>query len=703
MGMMPSRGLRFPGLSAVGQSAAGLAAGLATAPLPAPTGTGTLSPTAILDLSVPATWLLGRDPDGVTDDMPAIQAYLDDSTTNRFVRFEGRANDYLAKTTLNVRGKHGLHLVGYNGGRISGHSTLAKAVLSTWNSGDAVSYAAGTGLMQQLTGNALTGRTRPGDTVLPPFATIGDAANYVAGDYVMIRCGEVTTLVPICEMNKVRSVNTGTGVLTLEWPINWRYRDMGDGKDYSVTLITNLVTERLRLVDLHLKHATFRPLNLFHFVDLWTRGLTLQGLGAVAMRARHFDVEYRSIIEGTWNSNCRPYGGGIDAGSCNGRIKAIVTSQGLAIVHFHEGLANIEVDVDVQCGTTDAGPSESWPVVSVKACTRNLHFKRVKIVNAPGGGPAFASAQSSAYPGIGNHNLVVDSLTIEGTVTTGRALDHETNQGVATIKHLDASGAVVPTAGTNTGTAASSKLAKQITLIAAAGLGASTGTQDGEPYWQCADATATGVQYEEDIPPGGWTHAELAVETENYDDATSGHSIVWLERYRTAAAGTACDYTGNPDTTLTQAYDAAGSPRMVRMVKSLGRAGRVGFSLLRNGAAGSDTLTGNARIRRATLTYYVALGDADQGLQPVVLTNVGASSFATILAASTVGAIWEIKIAGPTNADYAIGTVIGGTTPVIVGAANLGDFALAVNSTNIRITNANAAAKLAKGSIVRIA
>jgi hypothetical protein len=675
----------------------------ATAGLPAPVGTGTLSTTAILDLSVSASWLLGRDPNGTSDDMPAIQAYLDDAATNRFVRFEGRSNPYLAKTTLNVRGKHGLHLVGYNGGRIDGHSSLTKAVLSTWNSGDAISYAAGTGLMQQLTGNALTGRTRPGDTVLPAFNTIGDAANYTAGDYVMIRCGEVTTGVPLCEMNKVRSVNTGTGVLTLEWPLNWRYRDMGDGKDYSVTLLTNLVTERVRLVDLHVKHATFRPTNLFHLVDFLVRGCTFQGLGAVGMRARHFDLEYRSIVEGTWTTNCRPYGAGIDAGSSNGRLKATVTSQGLAIVHLHESLANIEFDLDVQCGPTDPGPSESWPVVSVKACTRNLHFKRVRVVNSPGGGPAFASAQSTAYPGIGNHNLVVDSLTVEGTVTTGRALDHETNQGVATIKHVDASGAVVPTAGTNTGTAASAKLAKQITLIAAAGAAASTGTQDGEPYWQCADATATGVQYEEDVPPGGWTHAELAVETENYDDATSGHSIVWLVRYRTSAAGTACDYTGNQDTTLTLAYDGAGSPRMVRMVKALGRAGRVGFNLLRNGAGGSDTVAGNARIRRATLTYYVALGDGDQGIQPVVSTNVGASSFSTILAASTVGAIWEIKVAGPTNADYALGTVIGGTTPVIVGAANLGDLALAVNSTNIRVTNANASAKLVKGSIVRVA
>lgn len=536
--------------------------------------------------------------DGVTDDRPAFQAAVDYLKTSeaktRRLLISKTAAGYYINGFVNLQGCHNLLVDGEK-------SLVTGGRIGTWNPG-------GT-LWQQVPARYLTGRYRPGQRAVTMSGS-GEATSAipVAGNYVLIKTGDVTggQNVPLCELNLVTSVVDNT--VNLAWPLNHFYSDFGDGEVFGIAVIDSLMTVDLTIRNLHLHNSTNRPSDLLHVLRCSVQNCHFSGNGAIGMRGRFFDFDITADIAPNWPTGYRPYALAIDGGASDfsGRVKA--TSSGLAIVHLHESLANGHVDVDIQCGETDDG-GESWGVVSLLGCNRNVHV-RGTIINSPAG-PAYSSNVSTPYAGWGNVDCSIELATY-GKVN-GRLVEHNgastatgAINGILLVKGLHAGGALPTTSGTGSGWAASAKMTDQVTLVAASGAAASSSTEDGETVWTCADSASQGVQCEQDIPAGDWTHAMFTAELESVDAAAAG-DVVWLVRPRTTTAGRSVSFTGTQDFTYAMATGKAGATTFLRAVASLGKAGRVGFSLIRNGAGGSDTLAGAVKIRRAWVEYFKTL------------------------------------------------------------------------------------------------
>lgn len=106
------------------------------------------------------------------------------------------------------------------------------AILGDEYHGFAVGTAKGIeDMLAQEAVHTLTGVYAKGDRTIT-LATVGDGANYVAGDYIYIRTGQTIdnsfTTQPDCEINRVRSI--ASGVIELEWPLSKPYQ-----QEYFVT------------------------------------------------------------------------------------------------------------------------------------------------------------------------------------------------------------------------------------------------------------------------------------------------------------------------------------------------------------------------------------------------------------------------------------------------------------------------------------
>jgi hypothetical protein len=111
---------------------------------------------------------------------------------------------------------------------IAGHAKPAGA--ASW---DAYEYVDATGYT--LSGTSTKGR----NTVTT--ATAADAGNFAAGDWVTIATGQTTNGSaagqPDSEINRVKSVNAGSGVVTLSWPLLATY-----AQEYYVSGTTGITT-----------------------------------------------------------------------------------------------------------------------------------------------------------------------------------------------------------------------------------------------------------------------------------------------------------------------------------------------------------------------------------------------------------------------------------------------------------------------------
>lgn len=559
--------------------------------------------------------------DGATNDRLAFQNAIDylklSSAPTRRLIVPWTPNGYLIHGRVDPTGCHGLTIEG-DGTKLTGTGPNDPP-LGTWGGGAQLS--------QDVPCRFLTGRYRPGDTTVTLSGT-GEANSQVpvVGDWVLIKTGDLigdepnVLFSPLCEFNQVAAISGNT--VTLRYPLCHFYSYMGDGHTYGMAVVSHLVTTDLTVRGLHFHHAANRGANMLACIRLRVENCHFTGAGALHMRGRFMHADITTDITPAW-PNWRPYHLAVDVGSSDFYGKVQGVSKGVGIVHLHEGLANGEIVVNVTNGKTDTGTTEQWAACSLLAYCRNVTV-RGRICNSPKG-PAVESKVVAAYSGWGNFNCTID-VAVEGEVTAdgvepARAVDHNgafgpsssgspsQHQEPLVVRNIDYGAAKVKTAGFGSGAVALDKLTKPLSVTGVPGASPTQTTEDGETVFSCADGAAQGVDFQEDIPAGGWTHAVVTFEIENVD-AAAGGDVVWQWRYRFNTAGAGVDYTGDPDVTQVQTLRDAGATHFARGHAALGSSGRFGFRLIRNGGGASDTLAGAVKLRRAWITYYRAVDPA---------------------------------------------------------------------------------------------
>lgn len=164
----------------------------------------------------------GAVADGVTDDQPAIQAAVDDAgAAGGGIVLLSRPGTYLL-TSLGVDGPNSQAGHIWNKwDRVSIHG-VPGAILMATDSGAIIFQGKGADSTDHRFGYQTvyaTSSIARGD-VSVTLTTPADAANFSVGDHIIIRTGQTiggSTLQPDAEINRVRSVDAGTGVIGLAY------------------------------------------------------------------------------------------------------------------------------------------------------------------------------------------------------------------------------------------------------------------------------------------------------------------------------------------------------------------------------------------------------------------------------------------------------------------------------------------------------
>lgn len=179
--------------------------------------------------------------DGTTDDLSHLQDAYDElgESGGGFLEFPGYREYYLedGKTTGGLSWmlslKHSnVHLVGGPGAVLKTNET-AGIIHIGQHADDYTAHQ-----LDDLTQHTLA--TATGGENKVTLATPADAANYSAGDWIIVRTGQCTedasSLQPDCEIQQVVSADAGTGIIGLRWPLVITYLqeavDTGGGFTY---------------------------------------------------------------------------------------------------------------------------------------------------------------------------------------------------------------------------------------------------------------------------------------------------------------------------------------------------------------------------------------------------------------------------------------------------------------------------------------
>jgi hypothetical protein len=237
--------------------------------------------------------------------------------------------------------------------------------------------------------------------------TPANAGNFAIGDYIFIRTGQLVTNgsnwngEPDGEINRVISVNAGTGVLGVERPLAKPYASEnqtaigqvssvgGGGSPAPLTVkkITNAT-----IVDCGLENVTLENLvgnasaiTLFGSVSGWfERQVTFNCLGPANALQQYRDGDFEdvtAVMSGTARSDYWP----VSTANCSTdismrRITGIATKK-IATLHIHEGSARISAR-DIRLFSGDNSIASVYPV-SVRSRVYGFTLDDYKIV---GGG-----------------------------------------------------------------------------------------------------------------------------------------------------------------------------------------------------------------------------------------------------------------------------------------------------------------------------
>lgn len=343
--------------------------------------------------------------DGVTDDVAAIQATIDAAAAagGGTVFFPEGTYKLTASTTAGGQTWH-LSIVKDNvwldcapGARLV--STVNAAALFITGQGKPAgvatyySYDMLAATYKQLN-SAAAGAMSVTTT------TAGDAATFAAGDFVYIRTGQLLaarTTEPDAEINQVVSVNAGTGVVKLRWPLAKPY-----AQEYFVSGTTGLtstsVTANLavfgiaKVSDRVISNIKVRNIDFDlsggqpaiiggNIVDYEITGckgaVTDSGLMSQGLyrRAKIENNAVHSRGAGTWVAAVTTATGTSDVTIKNNRF----TGERVVFAHIHEGSANVDLIGNLFGSTPSASDEDA---VSIRARAYNIKVKDNTIINA---------------------------------------------------------------------------------------------------------------------------------------------------------------------------------------------------------------------------------------------------------------------------------------------------------------------------------
>lgn len=334
------------------------------------------------------------------------------------------------------------------------YGSAKPAGMASWNTneyGDATSYA--------LTGTATKGRRTVTTT------TAAHAGNFAAGDLAYVFTGQTiggaATGQPRSEINRVRSVNAGTGVVTFDWPlartyVAENYRSGSTGRSiaggggtaapYAIAKVTDRTLRNFALVDpvIECGSGPLQAVSVWGVLGFrWTGGRLLvpeNGFGARDVRhAECSGFEVERVDNGD-----RAYLFGPSTGCTHWNVHDFaLISDGDGYLHIHEDVAqarfhhftvvNAEHDgqdpmIDVRGGATDVSVTD-WETIVENASAANVVFVEDSVTPDPSTGRL---ERGRVTAGNADANVIVNTAGFrvkDVDTTTGRVSQRGTLLG----------------------------------------------------------------------------------------------------------------------------------------------------------------------------------------------------------------------------------------------------------------------------------
>ena len=386
--------------------------------------------------------------DGTTNDQAAIQAAINACAvagggTVFFPKGTYLLNTRTVNSLLNIPdGARNLRLLGEKGATLT--TTLGNTGFAMFISGGVDTAVIET--MQEpvytLSGSYTTG------VMSLTLATPAQASNFAVGDYILIRTGQTIdgfSDQPDCEVNRVRARDTGTGVITLEWPTTKPYAQeyyvsgtsgrtstvvTANPAPYGVAninalTIVNLTIEGLRFYSPDQGYIGLGGTNAG--VNCVIRDCEFEGnrgyFGFPVSPCRFFLVENCRAHDIDGNSDTR-YHLAADKGMTNGvwRDNFLSVRNGIAQMHVHEGVSDLLIEGNVvQSATGFSGDDK--PSLSLRARFYNIRARNNTFMN--GAGNVIYVDNTSSFAGTGYSGGLIEGNRFRGSFGNAVGVDSD--------------------------------------------------------------------------------------------------------------------------------------------------------------------------------------------------------------------------------------------------------------------------------------
>jgi hypothetical protein len=324
---------------------------------------------------------------------------------------DGTAPVYNHSTTIDIGANDNITV---NGGAAK---MVATADCYTWSVGGQSSFATA------LTYYDITGSYTVGDRSVT-LATPAENTNFAVDDYIYMRCQQEIpgeTDQPVAEINKITAIDSGTGVISLLWPMTKDFTDDAT-YPYGVAVANSLISDNVNFYGGIYENSYRRAFNSQHVINHEISGTKQIGRGAMVTRGRFISVHDNEIeLTPDWSAPIwRPYFWAVDTGTSDASFfNNVCRSSGTALIHMHEGLGNVKAfnnDIYLPAVETD-GSAELLAAVSITGQSWGTSVTRNKFYNTPDN-YTIRAFQNSIYSA-GHRDIDISDNDIFGTVTAG--------------------------------------------------------------------------------------------------------------------------------------------------------------------------------------------------------------------------------------------------------------------------------------------
>lgn len=236
----------------------------------------------------------------------------------------------------------------------------------------------------------------PGATMIQ-LATVADAANFTAGGMAWVRCKQTITSPPnvnepIAELVEIESVDAGTGVITLSFPLVKPYEADTSGTIFPFGIApaggNGAPLENIEIRDLTIDNAgEGYVLWLRHAFNALIENVHTKGRSGITTSAGGTNVTVRNCLVDIRNElPVRPYAFAVDKGAKHIRLEGTTfRCTGIAPIHIHEGIADFVMD---GCRLLNgihasAGQTFPWAAVNIAGFSWDVRITNNLFVNAP--------------------------------------------------------------------------------------------------------------------------------------------------------------------------------------------------------------------------------------------------------------------------------------------------------------------------------